>query len=68
MIEEVAGDLRLSVVHPTRSARDENREEVQKALRMLLGLQQYLQASRLQEEESLVGSARARVRDDEPVI
>jgi general secretion pathway protein A len=69
IIEEVATDLRLSVVHPTRPARDENREEVQKALRMLLSLQQYLQSSRLQEEETLVGTTRAaRVRDDEPVI
>ena len=69
MIEEVAGDLRLSIVHPTRSARDDNREEVQKALRMLLGLQQYLQNGRSQEEENLVGTVRGvRVRDDEPVI
>jgi len=67
MIDEVASDLRLAVVLPTRTVREETRDEIQRAVRMLLGLQQYLQNNRLQEEESLVGTARA-VRDDESVI
>jgi general secretion pathway protein A len=67
IIDEVAVDLRLAVVHSYRGARDENHAEIRKALRMLLGLQQYLQTTRLHEEESLVGTSRA-VRDDESII
>jgi len=67
VIDEVAGDLRLSVMNQPKPVRSESQEEVQRAMRMLLGLQEYLQSSRGQERESLVGSTRG-VRDDEPVI
>lgn len=67
VIDEVAADLRLSVINPPKGARNESEEEVRRAMRMLLGLQEYLQSSRVQERESLVGSTRG-VRDDEPVI
>jgi general secretion pathway protein A len=67
VINEVAADLRLSVMTPVQPASDESQDEIRRALKMLLGLQEYLQSNRELEREPLVG-VRPGVRDDEPII
>jgi general secretion pathway protein A len=69
MIDEVAADLRLGVVStPTEPLeRVAGREELQRAVRTLLDLHDYLQAARLREREPFAQAGRS-VRDDEPYI
>ena len=69
MIDEVAGDLRLGVVSSPMQPLEKaaGREELQRAVRTLLDLHDYLQAARLQEQEPFSPAARG-VRDDEPYI
>jgi type II secretory pathway predicted ATPase ExeA len=67
VINEVAADLRLSVMTPVQPASDDTQEEIRRALKMLLGLQEYLQSNRELDREPLVG-VRPGVRDDEPII
>jgi len=58
VIDEVAADLRLGVVSaPSPAPGDGNgngREDVQRAVRTLLDLHDYLQAARVKEKESLI--------------
>ena len=68
MIDEVATDLRLGVVStPAEPEGAAGREELQRAVRTLLDLHDYLQAARVREREAFAPAARG-VRDDEPYI
>ena len=69
MVDEVAADLRLGVVSTPAEPLDKvaGREELQRAVRTLLDLHDYLQAARLREREPFAQAARS-VRDDEPYI
>jgi len=69
MIDEVATDLRLGVVSTPAEPIEKSaeREELQRAVRTLLDLHDYLQAARVREREAFTPVARG-VRDDEPYI
>ena len=69
MIDEVAADLRLGIVSTPAEPIDRTagREELQRAVRTLLDLHDYLQAARVREREPFAPATRG-VRDDEPYI
>jgi general secretion pathway protein A len=62
IIDEVAADFRLSVVHAPKSPADENNSEVWQAVKTLLQLHDQLQGTRRDDERSLtIGHRRQRV-------
>jgi general secretion pathway protein A len=62
IVDEVAADFRLSVVHAPQSLADENNSEVWQAVKTLLQLHDQLQGTRREEDRSLtIGHRRQRV-------